>query len=188
MTARTVQIARSFGMIGATGALILGATFAAIGDSANVQMTGNTLSATAGLQIAPDVSGGPGTYGTTITGFQLTDMRFGVERTGGNFFLKSTSAGPQAVTVNVPSSPVITGTTADKVHVHIKKGATTQVDTTLDLLEAPAGVPFVETVPPGASNGEQYTVAFKVDGPTGNGVSVSVPSFDLSFTGTEIGQ
>jgi hypothetical protein len=184
MSARTVQIARSIGVLGATGALVFGVTFAAVGDHATAALSGNTLSATAGLQIAIDSGGTAGAYATSVTGFQLTDLRFGVERKAGGFWLKNTAVTDQSVVVTVPTPPVVTGSVPGKVHVRITKGATTVLSTTLDQLETVSGVAFAANSLAGPA--ELYGVYYTLDAPTGTGSSVSVPTFDLNFTGTEL--
>lgn len=184
MTARSVQIARSIGLIGVTGALVLGATFAAVGDKNNANLTANTLAVTAGLQIALENAGNPGTFGLTAPGFNLTDVRFGAEKVAGNIYLKSTATADQTVSLNVPVAPTLTGVTADKVHVRIKKGDQIELDATLEQLETPAGASFANPLPAGNATGEKFTLAFMID-PVASGVTASVPSFDLNFTGTE---
>lgn len=187
MNERLVQIARSVAVIGGTGALIFGVTYAAVGDVSNASLAGNTLSVSAALQIAPDAAGVPGSYLTSAPGFNATttNMRFGFERAAGDFWLKNTATGDQTVVVSIPGAPVLTGIAADKVHVHIKQGATEQLDTTLDQLQPPStGVVLNKPLSPGA--GSKYSLSYTIDKPTGGGVTANVGTFDLNFTGTEL--
>src|SRR6185312_13272784 len=74
---RSLEIVRSLAVIGGTGALIIGATFAAT-TVGNASLTGNTFSVgSGGILIAQDNSGSPGTFGSTATGFDFGSLTEG---------------------------------------------------------------------------------------------------------------
>lgn len=188
MSARTVQIARSVAVIGATAATIIGITYAAIGDVSTATLGSSTLSASAFLQIAPDSNDAPGTFQTTVPGFNATtaNMRFGSERAAGKFWLKNIATGDQALVLSVPTAPTLTGVTAAGVHVHVKRGAVEELNTTLAQLQAPnPGVAFTQQLSPSAG-GTQYSLFYTIDPPAGGGTTANVGSFELTFTGTEL--
>ena len=182
---RLITIARSLAIIGGTGALIVGATMAAT-PVGTASLTGNsftTAAAEGGITIAPDSSGSPGTFATSITGFNFGQLSSGTTPTKSHFWLKNTTNA--AITVTFAASNLTNFANLDqtKAIVHIEKTGTTTDDTN-SLSSLVAGSKTLSNPPAsGDANGTEYDIWVTLDtGAVTSGQTTS-GSFDLGFTG-----
>lgn len=199
MNARALSIARSVGVIGATGALIVGATLAAATNT--VSMTGITFAGTADLQIAKVANGTPGTYMTTQSGFDFSGLHLGKDSAPQTISLKNTSgASLNSVLILSPApAPSFTHTDADHVMITIKEDVTggNSVTEPLSLfLASQKGGGQLLTLKSALADGqaEQFDVILNVDS-TGGAIDASSadpspspsaspnPGFELDFMG-----
>lgn len=189
MSKRTIAIARATGVIGATAALIVGVTFAAL--SSTVTLTNSSItSASADLQIWNG-----SIFTTTAPGFTVTNL---VPGTGQEFpfYLKNNGGVPLNITAAVPALPTLTGITGSdysKVLVRITSDfCGTFVNTSLQSLWS---APVALTCNPlavgaqgnaGVPNTEgNYKIMFDIDPSAVSGGSASVGPFDIQLTGTQ---
>ncbi len=184
MNIRKLAIARAVAVIGSTGALIVGATFAA--SVGSVSLTGNSFAASQGLQISNG-----GAFGDTATGFSFGNTAIG--GTGSakqNFFLEDITGGTSALTLSVVAGNCgsFAGLDKSKVHVNIEKDGGTVVDTpTLDTLCAGTPANLDPTNAPavgGAST--KFDVWMTLDsGAITGSLNPLSNTFDLDFTGDD---
>ncbi len=181
MHARTLSIARSFAIIGATGALILGATFAL--EVGATKITGNTLTASAGLQIAPDGGeSGAGTFGTALSGFDFGSLVPNSNgSTHGLFWMKNTTG--QDVTLSAVATNVSGFENMDKtkVMVHVR---TTGGEITSDNLAhlSTSGIALAETVPANGNDTKFEAWVSLEMGALNSGTVSGNGGFDLEFS------
>jgi hypothetical protein len=186
MNARSLAITRAVAVIGSTGALILGATFAA--SVGTVSLTGNTLSAQSGLQIAPDNAGVAGAYDVTLTGFTFP-AAVGQDTSGtpSLFWLKNTT-GAALTSVTEVSSNFTGFANIDKtkVEVHIKKssGGADQFDNLSHLNSTGFNLTAPNMPDPTHAGGDQYKVWVTLDSGAISSAS-DTGTFDLTFTGNQ---
>jgi hypothetical protein len=189
MNARSLAITRAVAVIGGTGALIVGATFAATNST---HMTGITFSASNDLQISKVTTGTPDTptsYASdTIAGFPFgSNVHMGVQTTTPiSFFLKSgVSLAGVTATGNIPSP--ITHTDANHIWVEIcdhgenpATSAKCSVNTKLSQLSAG---PLAGITTPGNA-GNEYDAYMTVTANDGSStVDGSATGFKLNFVG-----
>jgi hypothetical protein len=189
MNARTLAITRAVAVIGGTGALIAGATFAAGTNVGTVNLTGNTFAASQGLQISNGVS----SFGDAAGGFAFGNAAIGKEGSAKqNFYLEDVTTGTTGLTISVVGANcgLFTGLDTAKVHVNIEKDTGSVIDSpTLKKLCTPASVNLDPTNAPaigGAST--KFDVWITLDPGAFNGTTPDPSSFkfDLNFTGTEL--
>jgi hypothetical protein len=187
MGKRAYKIVQGVGVISATAAIMVGATFAALTSTAT--LTGNTLSSVTGnLQVNNTENGGSPT--SSDTGYAFSDIVPGADYgTSHTFTLFNNGTATLGVTVSSTSG---TATGIDKTKVHVKFVDTDEsnvsADYTLAQLESAQrempGVSGAGSLSP--TEEDHFTVQVKLDGDAVTGTSGSVGSFDLVFTGTAI--
>jgi hypothetical protein len=189
MNARSLAITRAVAVIGGTGALIVGATFAA-SNIGTVSLTGNTLSATAGLQIAPDNAGSPGTFDVTTTGFDFGSLApGGAPSTKKQFWLKNTTGvDPVALEMTAGNLGPFTNLDKTKVIVHVEKhtGGADDSANVQTLFATGLNLSAANDPDTGGAN-TQYDVWVTLNSGALTGASVTNADnhFDLNFIGTE---
>jgi hypothetical protein len=177
MNARSLAITRAVAVIGSTGALILGATFAA--SVGTVSLTGNTLSAQSGLQIAPDNAGVAGAYDVTLTGFTFP-AAVGQDTSGtpSLFWLKNTT-GAALTSVTEVSSNFTGFANIDK-----SSGGADQFDNLSHLNSTGFNLTAPNMPDPTHAGGDQYKVWVTLDSGAISSAS-DTGTFDLTFTGNQ---
>ena len=184
MNARSLAITRAVAVIGGTGALIIGATYAAV-NVGTVSLTGNTFSASQGLQISNG-----GAYGDTAVGFNFGSAPIGNEGSAKqNFFLKDVTGGTGQLAISVAGANCGTfdGLDKTKVHVNIEKDGGTVVDSpTMNTLCGGSANLDVTNEPATGAVGTKYNVWVTLDaGAITAATNPATNGFDLNFTGTE---
>jgi hypothetical protein len=186
MNKRTLAIARATAVIGGTGALIIGATFAAT-PVGTVDLTGNTFAAIQGIQISNG-----GAFSDSVSGFNFGNTPIG--NTGSavkNFYLEDTTGGASALSVSVAAANcgAFTGLDTTKVHVNIKKngGSTTDTGTLSDLCgSTPLDLTNPDNSPTVGGASTKYDVWLTADNGAISGVTnPASDGFDLAFTGNQ---
>lgn len=177
-------VVRAILVVGAAAGLVVGVTFAALNSQAT--LTGNTISATSGLQVSTDGE----TFGGSIPGFSFANVVLG-DATGVNntFKLRNGSTSNMNVTLKIPTAPTFTGGTVDQTKVHVKLDCTgpvlTVASTTLAALTAGEVSLTGGTLTAGATADCTMNVTMDSDAITGATSTTSSP-FDLRFTGTGV--
>lgn len=180
---RVNPLVRAVLVVGAIAGLVVGVTYAALSSSAS--LTGNTISATAGLQLSTD-SGA--TYGSSIAGFPFEGVTPG-DTTGvtKNFKLKNaTTTGMTGLTLKIPTAVTFTGGVVDGSKVHVNLVCTTPDLTLSSNLTALSASEVTVTGTPlaaGAIADCAVTVTMDSDAITSGG-PVTSGAFELRFTGT----
>lgn len=178
MTKQSFAIARAFGVIGATVAMVAGVTFANL-TSNSVTLTSNTLaSATAALQIK---SGGG--FDVTDTGFNFIGLLPGNTSAPFTFILKNTGTADLDVTMATPALSTTGGLSLAQVTFTFTPvgGGAAQVITG-DVLSTSSVL--LNGGPLAAGTTKNYTVTAKISSAySGSGATVN--PFTLTFTGTQ---
>ena len=186
MGKRTIAITRATAVIGATAALVVGVTFAALSTSAT--LTGNTLSsATAGLQISNG-----GSYGPTAIGFQVAGFVPGQGSGPLPFYLQNSGGTNLNLTVGSTTPLTSSGFSGwNNLVVTITNDATTVTTTTNMQALINGNVALPDALAAGATGNSavpftpgNYHITFDVNPSSITGSQVTVGSFDLTFTGT----
>jgi hypothetical protein len=180
---RTLGIAKSLAIIGSTGALVIGATFAAT-SVGTASLTSNTFSVgTGGVLIANDNSGSPGSFSTSVAGFNFGSLTQGGSSTTQHFWLKDGTTSAIALTMAAAN---VTTSNLDPtmVTVHVEKTGTT-TDDSASLASLESGSQTLSNPPATAdTNGVEYNVWITLGSSavtTGNTASAN---FDLNFSAT----
>jgi hypothetical protein len=189
MNARSLAITRAVAVIGGTGALIVGATFAAVTNVGMVSLTGNTFAATQGIQISNG-----GVYGDTASGFNFGNAPVGKEGSPKqNFYLEDVTNSTTGVALSVAGANCGTfaGLIQSKVHVNIEKNGGTVVDSPTIAKLCGATNNSVNLDPTNSpaigGAGTKYDVWITLDpgAVTPGSLNPASNGFDLNFTGTE---
>ena len=173
-------VVRAILVVGAAAGLVVGVTFAALNSQAT--LAGNTISATAGLQVSTDGEA----FGGSIPGFSFSNVVLG-DSTGVSktFKIRNSSTSDMTLSLRIPTVPVFTPT-ADQTKVHVKLDCTTPTlnvaSTTLAALTA-GEVSVTGTLGDGETASCTMNVTVDSDAVTGSSTTSSTP-FDLRFTGT----
>jgi hypothetical protein len=176
-------VVRAILVVGAAAGLVVGVTFAALNSQAT--LIGNTISATAGLQVSTDGT----TYGGSIPGFSFSGVVLG-DTTGvtKNFKIKNSASAPMSLSLKIPTAPNFTGGIVDQTKVHVKLDCTAPVlampSTALSALTA-GEVTVTGSLTAGATADCNMNVTLDADAITGATTTTSDP-FDLRFTGTGV--
>jgi hypothetical protein len=194
MNVRSLAIARAVAVIGGTGALIVGVTFAAQGDSVGTAtLAGNSFGATYGLELS--------TNGTDF-GPQVGGISFGTLAPGGApsaqvpFYLEDQTGGanPLNVTVLGNNYGAFTGINEADVTVHIEGYSGGQLNgdvnsATLSQLVSPGMVLDLSNQPKVEAGGTavptQYVAWLTLaPGAITGPMDATTNKFDLDFAGT----
>ena len=175
-------VVRAILVVGAAAGLVVGVTFAALNSQAT--LTGNTISATAGLLLSTDEGT---TFGGSVPGLNFSGVvlgdNSGVTKT---FKLKNAASSSMTLSLHVPTAPTFTGGTVDQNKVHVALACTTptltMASTTLTTLVS-TEANITGTLAAGNIADCSVTVTFDSDAVIG-GTSVTSSAFDLRFTGT----
>jgi hypothetical protein len=189
MTAKTSAIARGVGVIGATLAIMVGATFAAL--SSSVTLADNQVGVgTASLQIA----GQDGNFTTAIAGFKALNLVPDTPSAPFYFYLRNNGAVPLQLAVQ---SSLTSGQLGGLDPEHIKGtlamstdgGATYPAATTVEFTLADLvnnATPYTDPaaqIAPGAT--QLYRIVWEADDEAGTGSGGQLTSnFNLTITGT----
>lgn len=190
MNKRTLAIVRATGVIGATVAIVVGATFASL--SSTVSLTNSSInSATADLQIWDGAS-----FGSSAPGYNVTNLVPGTPQSFPIYF-KNNGGVPLNLTAAVPALPTLTNISdASKVKITIASDRTGCTDPPLQttvqaLWSAPQTLPC-NPLSVGAQGNSgvagtegNYTISYDIDPSGVTGSSASVGSFNIDFTGTQ---
>ena len=182
MSRSSWAIVRAVGVIGATAAIVVGATFAAF-TSNTASLTNNTLaSATADLQVQST----SGSFSTTDAGMNFSALLPGVASSPFTFYLKDNGSADLNVTASIPESLSSSTIPLNDVTLTFTNVTETgSVSYTLDQLNNGQVMAL-----PGASpqltpgNFDQYSVTATLD----NSLTTSgtVTPFTLNFVGTQV--
>jgi hypothetical protein len=180
---QSLGIAKSLAIIGSTGALVIGATFAATGVG-TASLTSNTFSVgTGGVLIASDNSGSPGSYSTSVAGFNFGSLTQGGSSPTEHFWLKNGTTSTIALTAAAAN---VTTSNLDPtmVTIHLEKTGTTQ-DDSATLSSLTSGSQTL-TNAPGTSdtNGIEYSVWITLGSSAVTAGSTAQANFDLNFSAT----
>ncbi len=190
MTKRGMAITREVGVVGATAAVMTGATFAAL--QSQVTLADNTISTTtASLRIW----NGTG-FATTAPGFKVTDLIPGQWSTPQNFSFRNDGGVPLTLTATVPRGSArgqLSGVAPEDVQIRITDLQTGEARvTTLHALNdgqvqvddvLPAGAAGSTTT--GGNTEGTYSYEVRIDGEDISGSSAQVGPFYIVFTGTQ---
>ncbi|HSD55656.1 MAG TPA: hypothetical protein VLA92_00725 [Candidatus Saccharimonadales bacterium] len=174
-------VVRAILVVGAVAGLVVGVTFAALNSQAT--LTGNTISANAGLQLSTD---GGTTYGSSVDGLDFSNVVLGdTNGVSKSFKVKNITSSAMSLSLRVPTAPVFTGGTVDQTKVKVSLACTSPTMTlspvTLTgMVNAEANVTGNLTA--GATADCSLTVAFDTDAVTG-GATVTSDAFNIRFTG-----
>jgi predicted ribosomally synthesized peptide with SipW-like signal peptide len=177
-------VVRAILVVGAAAGLVVGVTFAALNSQAT--LTGNTISATAGLQVSTNGVD----FGGSIPGFAFNNVVLG-DSTGVNntFKLRNASTTNMNVTLKIPTAPTFTGGTVDPAKVHVKLDCTdpglTMASTTLTTLTGSEVSLTGGPLTAGSTASCTMNVTLDNDAITG-GTTATSSAFDLRFTGTGV--
>jgi hypothetical protein len=185
MNARSLAITRAVAVIGGTGALIIGATFAAGADTAS--LTGNTFSASQGLLISNG-----GAYSGSATGFNFGTVPTGTTGSAQQaFFLKDITGGtsPLGVTVTAANCS-FSNLDSTKVNLNIEEdngSLSGTVDTaTLASLCTPTGLALsTANLPQTGAVGTKYVAWLTLTDASAITGSPTSGAFDAQFTGAQ---
>ncbi len=171
-------LARALFSIGAVAALATGITFAALNSQAT--LSGNTISATQGIQLSSDGT----TYGGSIPGFAFNVTpgdSTGVSKT---FYLKNTTTSSMSLSLSVPAAVIFTGGTVNNSDVHLALNCTTPtLSLTSDLGSLTSSpVSITGTLTAGSTANCTVNATMTSDAIT-SGTSVTSNSFDLKING-----
>jgi hypothetical protein len=176
-------VVRAILVVGAAAGLVVGVTFAALNSQAS--LTGNTISATAGLLVSTNGE----TFGGSIPGFDFSNVVLG-DTTGVSktFKIKNASTSNMSLKLQVPAAPIFTPD-VDQSKVHVKLDCTTVI---LTLASTPLStLVSTNTAVTGDLNAGQtadctINVTVDSDAVAGGGTSATSTTFDLRFTGTGV--
>ena len=172
-------VARALFAIGAVAAIATGVTFAALNSQAT--LSGNTISATPGLQVSTDGS----TYGSSIPGFAFNVTPGDTTGVSETFDIKNTTSSTLSLSLAVPAAVTFTGGTVNNSDVDL---ALTCTSPTLSLSSnlgslTSAPVPITGSLTAGSS--ASCTInATMTSGAITSGTSVTSNTFNLQFEGT----
>jgi len=172
-------VARGLIAIGAVAALATGITFAALNSQAT--LSGNTISATQGLQLSTDGS----TYAGSIPGFAFDVTPGDTTGVSQSFYLKNTTSSAISLNLSVPAAVTFTGGTVNNSDVDLALSCTTPTLTLNSDLGSLTSSPvsIAGTLSAGSTANCNVTATMTNDAIT-TGTSVSSNSFDLQFDGT----
>lgn len=190
LTKKVSPLTRALGVFSAVAIIVGGVTYAALQSQAT--LSDNTISsATATLQVNNTDNGG--TFGTSDTGFQFTNLLPGAGYGDAQHFdLKNAGTSNLQVTVYATAGTV-TGT-LDKNKVHVKftnqslstPGSAVytlaQLEANYNGLPGVVGTDFLDTSSPGEEN--TFDVQVKLDDGAVGGSGAANSGFNLVFTGT----
>jgi hypothetical protein len=195
MSVKSMALVRGVAAIGATAALMVGITFAAI-TSNTVTLSDNTITTgTAHLSIWDG-----GAFVTTpVPGFAVTGLVPGTWSSSHVFYLKNDGDVNLKLAANVPNAPVEPAngygfTGWDQLYVRVSTdAAATNVVMEATMAQLMAGqVAFNDTLPAGSQGTTatevapgNYYYSVYLDPSTVSGSSAGVGDFDLNLTGTQ---
>jgi hypothetical protein len=177
-----LAIARAVAVVGATGALLVGATHAAF-TSAPVSLTNNTLaSATAALQVQST----SGNFGATDAGMNFPALLPGVTSSPFTFYLNDSGSSNLDVTASIPED--------------LDSGSIPPGDVTLEFTNVTEGGATASYTLGQMENGNQFALpgttpqltpgnfdTYQVTATLAGSVTTpgTVPAFTLNFVGTQ---
>lgn len=179
LSKRSLGIARSLAVIGGTGAIVIGATFAAT-NVGTASLTGNTFSVgTGGVQISTNNS----TFGTSAAGFDFGSLTVGgTGTTRKHIFLKNNT--DSTIGLTAAATGVSTSSNLDpaNVIVHIEKTGTTTDDS--ESLKNLTSSSETLSDAPAAGATTEYDVWVTLNTGALTSGTTATGTFGLDFTGT----
>lgn len=176
---RSLGIARSLAVIGGTGAIVIGATFAAT-NVGTATLSGNTFSVgTGGVQISTNNS----TFGTSAAGFDFGALTVGgTGTTRKHFWLKNNTDSTIGLTAAATGVSTSSNLDPSNVVVHFEKtGTTTASSESLANIES-SSITLPDAPAAGATT--EYDVWVTLNNGALSTGTTATGTFGLDFTGT----